>query len=736
MYLFPHNQCAYENALSILKTQTRVCIIHPTGTGKAVIIGKFISDHPGCKHLLLAPGLHILREIQKHALGVQFAFRTYQSVGSGLDISNLSAFDFIYLDEFHRLGADIWGGGIRDLLSLNAQAKVIGTSATHIRYLDDQRNMATELFSGNIASKISLTRAIADGILRGPKYVSALYSIHEELSKVEEQIAASANDDKTGLIQKIRSEIIDWEKSSGLDLIIKKHLPVDRKRIIVFCRDLEHLTFAEKTLAPIFEKIYRPVRSLVVHSKKRKTENESAMRLFSSNSDCPTVLYSIDMVNEGLHAKGCDTVFLLRETTSPIIFYQQIGRAFSVSQTDQPLIFDLVNNFKNLQIEAFRLDYEREVHISKEVNSQTNNGTVIRSGIEFIDETQDLRAILESFETGQNSWNSAFNEAKAFQNARGHLYPPGGTYLAQWVNGQRYLWKKGKLPEEKCHLLSSIGMNWDAPVSAVWLTRFNQLKLFIQEKGRNPLPMSEPSLHHWLRIQRKRLIMNQLNATQIAMLRQTIDLDVKNLDARINERTDRLIEHFSCGSMEIGKGQIMRDLSNMRYLHNKGMLNPEVIKRLLDGKVPLVPTADFWLKRFTEFELWVKTHKRLPSPSIDPEEYNWYAKNKGAVGRDELREDRAALFKNIVEKYKRQDAFEENCIAIVNWMSVYGDRKEQKENHKLLFWIYKHKSLLKRGILDDLKKNRLLSIKGIDWCNNNNKSNLREIFGAPQKRNA
>ena len=46
-------------------------------------------------------------------------------------------------------------------------------SATNIRYLDNQRDMAWELFGGNIASELTLGEAVARGILPAPKYVLA-----------------------------------------------------------------------------------------------------------------------------------------------------------------------------------------------------------------------------------------------------------------------------------------------------------------------------------------------------------------------------------------------------------------------------------------------------------------------------------------------------------------------------------------------------------------------------------
>lgn len=78
--------------------------------------------------------------------------------------------DYIVLDEFHRCGAEMWGQDVQKLLSTYAATPVLGLSATAIRYLDNQRDMADELFDGNVASEITLGEAIVRGILAAPKY--------------------------------------------------------------------------------------------------------------------------------------------------------------------------------------------------------------------------------------------------------------------------------------------------------------------------------------------------------------------------------------------------------------------------------------------------------------------------------------------------------------------------------------------------------------------------------------
>lgn len=78
--LFPHNKKAYENAKFILETENRVYIVHPTGTGKSLIIAKFIIENPKARCLFLSPNVYIFKEIKKHIQGKisNVDFQTYQ----------------------------------------------------------------------------------------------------------------------------------------------------------------------------------------------------------------------------------------------------------------------------------------------------------------------------------------------------------------------------------------------------------------------------------------------------------------------------------------------------------------------------------------------------------------------------------------------------------------------------------------------------------------------------------
>ena len=134
----------------MLESHRRAAVIHPTGTGKSFLAFQLIEDHPDARFLWLSPNDYIFENQQRNAEKQlpNVEFMTYTKL-LRLPEDDLMALrpETIILDEFHRCGAYCWGQGVECLLRAYPDAKVLGLSATPIRYLDNCRNMAEELFT-------------------------------------------------------------------------------------------------------------------------------------------------------------------------------------------------------------------------------------------------------------------------------------------------------------------------------------------------------------------------------------------------------------------------------------------------------------------------------------------------------------------------------------------------------------------------------------------------------------
>lgn len=69
------------------------------------------------------------------------------------------------LDEFQHCDVKFWSLGVKNLLSIYSGTLILEFSATAIRYLDNQRDMLSELFDGNIVNEIIQSEAIIRSIL-------------------------------------------------------------------------------------------------------------------------------------------------------------------------------------------------------------------------------------------------------------------------------------------------------------------------------------------------------------------------------------------------------------------------------------------------------------------------------------------------------------------------------------------------------------------------------------------
>ena len=234
--LFEHNQKAYEAAVEMMEATGRAAVIHPTGTGKSFIAFKLCADHEKESICWLSPSEYIFatqEEKWRQAGGItleNIEFFTYAKLmrrkekGDGEEFLEQKP-SYIILDEFHRLGAARWGGGVEWLRSKYPQAKVLGLSATNIRYLDNQRDMAWELFGGNIASELTLGAAIAGGILPAPKYVLSVYSYQKELERYQARIKRTKN---RAVREKAQEELQALRralgKADGLKEVFARHM--------------------------------------------------------------------------------------------------------------------------------------------------------------------------------------------------------------------------------------------------------------------------------------------------------------------------------------------------------------------------------------------------------------------------------------------------------------------------------------------------------------------------------
>lgn len=399
--LFHHNTEAYEAANAMLKEKGKAAVIHPTGTGKSFIGFKLCEDNPDKTICWLSPSEYIFKTQLENLAAVSdgwtpenLKFFTYARLSFLTDeeIDDIQP-DYIVLDEFHRAGSEIWGGFTLKLLNKYPRVPILGLSATNIRYLDNQRDMAEELFDGNIASRMTLGEAIVRGILNPPKYVLSIYSYQEELEKFDTRVKntknSAAKKEAEQYLEALRRAL---EKADGIDEILAKNMDEKNGKYIVFCANYEHMQDIIGTkIHDWFHLVDERPKVYTLYSGE--VGADESFRDFKEDTDNShlRLLFCIDALNEGVHVEDISGVILLRPTVSPIIYKQQIGRALSASGIKMPVIFDIVNNIENLDsIDAVKSEMQIAVQYFR---SSGESSAVVNERFEIIDKVVECREL-------------------------------------------------------------------------------------------------------------------------------------------------------------------------------------------------------------------------------------------------------------------------------------------------------------------------------------------------------
>ena len=492
--LYDHNIESYEKIVESFEKENIVGIVHATGTGKSYNVLQLALDNKDKKIIYITPSNGIIEHLKKIINDNQnldlkrdfpnLEFRTYQSLInlSKEELSNLPC-ELLILDEFHHLGAPVWGSRINTLIETHEDIKVLGMTAYTIRdrntpYERDMANPDTnELFSNKIVSKYDLCDAMIDGLLPKPIYKTAytnLLEIEEHLESKINKLSQESTEYKeyTLILRNIKRRIND---APSIPNILKKTLKPNGK-YIYFCppfseegtNDIE--TIKSQTLE--YLKTFIEEKDIEIYTTTSEmgelgTKNREAFYNDKDLKEQDTknklrIMFAINQYNEGVHAPNIDGVIMGRGTTSDIVYFEQLGRALSVRgntlevynkyetyskeelinlcrQKDipvkeniskeeliekliAPVVIDLTNNYEYIkELESNLKDRVKEI--------QKHNGTNTIRKIKLFDtsfdieiENEDIFEMLKRLnEKLTMTWEDYYDLAKAYYEHHGDL---------------------------------------------------------------------------------------------------------------------------------------------------------------------------------------------------------------------------------------------------------------------------------------------------------------------------
>ena len=759
--LFEHNEKAYHAAVRMMEQYGKAAIVHPTGTGKSYIAFKLIEDNPEATVLWLSPSEYIFKtqmeSLKKNAPDFPLAnvhFYTYAKMmccteDQLAEIAGLQP-SYIILDEFHRAGAVCWGESTMALLKLCPNTKLLGLTATNVRYLDNNRDMAAELFDNHVASEMTLGEAIVRGILPAPKYVTTVYQYQKDLARYQTRV----DNLRSPGIQDVNQKVLDalrraLEQADGLDKVFEHHITNKSGKYIVFCANKEHMDEMISHVPEWFAGVNPDAVVYEAYSDDPGTDKAFA-DFKADKSDRLKLLFCIDMLNEGVHVEGISGVILFRPTISPIIYKQQIGRALTAGDNSAPLILDVVNNFEGLcSIAGLQGEMQEAVY---RLNANGEGDRIITERFEVVEQVHDCRVLFERLQASlASSWDHYFSEASIYYAEHGNLnipkryITPAGLSLGEWLTTQRRV-RAGQIPgnltEQQIARLDSIGMKWGNRNDAAWERGLEEARKFRERFGNLQVPAKYKTkdgylLGKWINNARKRRNAGKLTEERIRQLDQ-LGMIWSVFDAKW-EQGYALAMNYAAehGDLNVPVNYTTEEgeklgawILNQRTAYTKEMLSQDQIGRLEKIGIYWGNRNDRqWNEVYGAAKRYFEANGNLDVPVayVSPEGYalgKWVRRQQYAYRNPEksnaiLSQERIELLDAIGMQWEKPDPWQHRCELAQEYKRCHGNldipaKYKTADGIWLSRWVYNQKRLLQSGSekLSEEQKKKLKELLG------------------------
>lgn len=768
--LLPHNQESYKKVKIAYDSGEKVVgILHATGTGKTLNALQLAYDNPDKKIIYVTPynsiiehvhelinenpELHLERDF-KHV-----KFMTYAGLSklSDSELENLNV-DMMILDEFHHIGAPVWGEVVNKVVNSHEDLLIFGMSAYSVRDRGSQyeRDMAedngTELFSDKIVSRYDLVDAILDGVLPVPVYKSAYIDLIDYVNRIEDKVSKKyrgtprlieylkvLSDVKRKIISNldVKELMFNNLKRNGKYIYFCPALAVKNKNDIhTIMNEMREFLLNKGYSENDFEFYFTTGEEESLGKRNRYAFYNDVDLGGKDTSRKLRIMFAINQYNEGVHAPNVDGVILGRETSSDIVYFEQIGRGLSVrgnswnqiiylqsldidtlkemcisrdidinglSKDDMierlvaPTIIDLAGNIafiKDLVTDLKHRIKKRKLsnrHIDRIISITDHSFDIEILGEELLDVLININSEFlpqrweESYVLAKRYYDkySNLNMSRKFKTDDGITYDEYGYPLGEWLATQKKDYSCGKLSVDKVILLEDIGIIWKVVKS--WGESYGLAAKYYK-------------VHNDLKI----------------------NFDFKTIDGYTYN------EHgYSLGSW----------LVNQRRLYRNNTLSKDRIKKLEDIGI-------VWniIKSFDEsFSLVVEYHKLygnidLPNDYYLEDGYNlggFIYNQKQLKRQGKLSEDRIKLFDNLgidwmIKEVKKNPSWDEMYKLAMNYFNTYKNLEVKRnfitfdgitineDGYNLGRWVSRQRVSYKKNKLTDEQITMLEAI-GMDW---------------------
>ena len=388
-----HNNQLYLEVEQTLNNRGKALVVLGTGLGKTTTALQYLWNNK-CRALVIGPNNLIKSGWEEYPDWVDTT--TYQSFANRHLSIDYSKYGLVILDEAHHAGfdekvgrgAEVWSKGIKCLLDNNV-VKVLGLTATPNR--SDNVDVGNVLFEGCVCEGYAVEDGIEKGLIYPFDYITALYN-------TEELVAEYRDCDNRELVGQLDLAL---QQSLTLKDIFYKYMPTDVKRKgIIFIQDIKD----EQYVKDIMSDCYPSIEYRAIHSKMNKDEVNRNRKWFENTDE--GYLLAVNMISEGAHYRGVNTLIMFRKTSSYLVYTQQLGRIITLTKNENPnaIVFDLVNNIDSIEY-GNRDNEDKRYQVSRIVRALEKSPLQKSRQVIIADESRDIvKAIREIKQFEKDYW--------------------------------------------------------------------------------------------------------------------------------------------------------------------------------------------------------------------------------------------------------------------------------------------------------------------------------------------
>lgn len=350
-----------EEAMESLKNlrsrgESRALVIAATATGKTYMAAFDVKQSNPRKVLFVVHRENILMDAMssfRSVLGNEYkysmftgthkdisgdiVFSTNISLSNNLELFDPSYFDYIIVDEAHHSSASTY----QSFINYFKPKFMLGMTASPER--GDQASIF-EIFDHNIALEVRLEQAINNNLIVPFHYFGVTDASDVDLS-----------DTKPDDLAKIASRLMIHSRTQYI--IQKMELygfDGTRRKGLGFCVNLDHAHFMTKEFNDA------GIPSAMVSGDDSPETRKYLFDRLQDDNDSLEMLFSVDVLNEGIDIPAVNLVLMLRPTNSPIIFLQQLGRGLRKhTQKEFLTVLDFIANYSRSFLLALALTGNR-----------------------------------------------------------------------------------------------------------------------------------------------------------------------------------------------------------------------------------------------------------------------------------------------------------------------------------------------------------------------------------------